>query len=132
MSKVLSSALLIVGVFATTHLVGAGSPPLVEAIKSGNRASALALMAKRVDVNAAEPDGTTALHWAVQQNDLELVTRLIRAGAKVNVKNDFGSTPMSEAAVVASAPLLGALLEAGGDVESPNADGQTALMVVAR
>ena len=39
---------------------------------------------------------------------------------------------MAEAAVVASAPLLEALLEAGADVESPNADGQTALMVVAR
>jgi len=132
MSRVFSSALLVLGVFATTQLVAAGSPPLVEAIKSGNRASALALMAKRVDVNAAEPDGTTALHWAVQQNDIDLVTRLIRAGAKVNVKNDFGSTPMSEAAVVGSAPLLGALLEAGADVESPNADDQTALMVVAR
>ena len=83
-------------------------------------------------MNAPEPDGTTALHWAVQQNDVELVTRLIRAGAKVNVKNDFGSTPMAEAAVVANAALLGALLEAGADVESPNADGQTALMVVAR
>ena len=104
------------------------APPLVEAVKSGNREAALALVAKRVDVNAAEPDGTTALHWAVQRNDLDLVTRLIRAGAKVNVKNDFGSTPMSEAAIVASAPLLEALLEAGADVESPNADGQTALM----
>jgi ankyrin repeat protein len=59
-----------------------------------------------VDVNAPEPDGTTALHWAVQRNDIDLVTRLIRAGAKVNVKNDFGSTPMAEAAVVGSAALL--------------------------
>lgn len=106
--------------------------PLVDAIKSGDRDAALALIAQRVDVNVPEADGTTALHWAVQRNDLELVTRLIRAGAKVNVKNDYGSTPMSEAAVVASAPLLEALIEAGADVESPNADGQTALMVVAR
>jgi len=85
-----------------------------------------------VDVNAPEADGTTALHWAVQRNDVELVTRLIRAGARVNAKNDYGSTPMSEAAIVASAPLLEALIEAGADVESANADGQTALMVVAR
>jgi len=129
-------ALLVLGAAEAAPLRAAappaGSPPLVEAIKSGDRASALALLTKRVDVNAPEPDGTTALHWAVQQNDLDLVTRLIRAGAKVNVKNDFGSTPMAEAAVVANAALLGALLEAGADVESPNADGQTALMVVAR
>jgi ankyrin len=105
---------------------------LVDAVKSGNREAALKLITQRVDVNAPEPDGTTALHWAVQRNDLDLVTRLIRAGATVNTKNDYGSTPMSEAAIVASAPLLAALLEAGADVESPNADGQTALMIVAR
>jgi ankyrin repeat protein len=110
----------------------ASTTPLIEAVKSGDREAAMALLAQRVDVNVMEADGTTALHWAVQRNDLELVTRLIRAGAQVNTKNDYGSTPMSEAAIVASAPMLEALLEAGADVESPNADGQTALMVVAR
>ena len=40
--------------------------------------------ATQVDVNAVEADGTTALHWAVRQNDLELVDRLLRAGADVN------------------------------------------------
>ena len=39
---------------------------------------------------------------------------------------------MSEAAVLADAVLLGALVEGGASVESPNADGQTALMIVAR
>ena len=89
-------------------------------------------MAKGADVNAPEPDGTTALHWAVQRNDVDLVSRLLRAGAKVNVKNSFGVSPMSEAALTANPALLDRLLAAGADVESPNADGQTALMVVAR
>ena len=106
--------------------------PLVDAVKSGDRTAAMAMLDKRVDVNAAEADGTTALHWAVQRGDLDLVQRLIRAGANVKAKNDYGSTPMSEAAVLARAPILEALLKAGADVESPNADGQTALMVVAR
>ena len=60
------------------------------------------------------------------------VQRLIRQGANVNAKNDYGATPMSEAAVTGNAALLEALLKAGADAESPNADGQTALMVVAR
>src|SRR5687768_559584 len=106
--------------------------PLVDAAKAGDRAAAFALIDQRVDVNAAEADGTTALHWAVHNNDLELVQRLIRAGADVKAKNDYGATPMSEAAVVANAALIDALLTGGADVESPNADGQTALMVVAR
>jgi len=106
--------------------------PLVDAVKAGDKATALALIDKRVDVNAPEADGTTALHWAVHQNDLELAERLIRAGAKVNAKNDYGATPMSEAAVTGTAAIIETLLKAGADVESPNPDGQTALMVVAR
>src|SRR5437868_5911234 len=109
-----------------------GGAPLVDAVKEGNRAAAVALIDKRADVNTAEPDGTTALHWAAHNGYLELVDRLIKAGAKVNAKNDYGATPMSEAAVAASADLIERLLKAGADVESPNADGQTALMVVAR
>ena len=72
--------------------------PLVDAVKSGDKAAALALIERRADVNAPEADGTTALHWAVHQNDLDLAARLLRAGAKVNAKNDYGATPMSEAA----------------------------------
>ena len=109
-----------------------GATPLVDAVKSGDKAAALALIERRADVNVPEADGTTALHWAVHQNDLDLAERLLRAGAKVNVKNDYGSTPMSEAAVTGNAAMIEKLLKAGADVESPNADGQTALMVVAR
>ncbi len=113
-------------------LLLASAAPLVDAVKSGDRAAALALIDRRADVNVAESDGTTPLHWAVHQNDLDLVDRLIRAGANVKAANDYGVTPMSEAAVVGNAALIDRLLKAGADVESPNADGQTALMVLAR
>jgi uncharacterized protein len=110
----------------------AAAAPLVNAVKSGDRAAAMTLIAQRADVNAPEVDGTTPLHWAVHHGDLELTQRLIRAGAKVNVKNAYGATPMAEAAILGRADLLETLLKAGADVDSPNADGQTALMVVAR
>lgn len=112
----------------------AGPPPatVVNAVKAGDKAAAVALIQQRADVNAPEPDGTTALHWAVHHHDLDLVDRLLRAGANVNARNEFGATPMSEAAVLADATLIERLLRAGADVESPGADGQTALMIVAR
>jgi ankyrin repeat protein len=105
---------------------------LVEAVKSGDRVAALALIAAKVDVNTPEVDGTTPLHWAVHRGDVELVQQLIRSGARAEVKNNYGVTPLSEAAVAANTTALKLLLEAGANVNSANADGQTALMVIAR
>ena len=119
-------------VFVVHSVLLTAAAPLIDAVKAGDKTAAIALIEKRVDVNAPEPDGTTALHWAAHNGDVDLVQRLIRAGANVKAANAFGATPMSEAAVLADPALLGALLEAGASVESPNADGQTALMVVAR
>ena len=54
----------------------------------------------RPDVNEKTSDGTSALHWAVYRNDVSLIDRLLALGADVNARNDYGSTPLSEAAVV--------------------------------
>ncbi len=85
-----------------------------------------------VDVNARGPDGSTALHWAVYFDDDVLVERLLAAGATIDVSNEFGSTPMAEAATSGNPAVLKALLDAGADPDTPGADGQTPLMVVAR
>jgi serine/threonine-protein phosphatase 6 regulatory ankyrin repeat subunit B len=128
----LPAAVMAIAVLCATALAAAAVAPLVDAVKSRDRAAALKLIDQRVDVNSAEPDGTTALHWAVHQDDVELADRLIKAGARVNAANDYGSTPMSEAAMIGNAAMIDRLLKAGANVESPNADGQTALMIVAR
>lgn len=120
--------------FAELASASAGDE-LLRAVREQDRSAALAQLkdpASRAAVAAMESDGTTALHWAVHHGDAELVTALIRRGADVRRANDYGATPMSEAAVTADEPILRALLKAGADVESRNAEGQTALMVVAR
>ncbi len=114
---------------AGTALAGVSLPQLVE---SQNRAEALRMIAAGADVNERSADGSTALHWAAHQSDLELVTLLLERGADASVRNDFGMTAIAAAAVEGDYGVIKALVEAGADVESPNAEGQTVLMVVAR
>lgn len=109
-------------------------PPLVSAARNRDAARAIELLSAhpQVDANQRAKDGTTALHWAVYNNDVALVDRLLAAGANPNVRNDYNSMPLSEAAVTGNADVIRKLLKAGAAVEGANADGQTALMVVAR
>jgi ankyrin repeat protein len=123
--------LLVLGAAATASAASLDLQ-LVEAARANNHAAAVALLAQKVNVNAAEPDGTTALHWAIHNNDVDLVRRLIRAGGDVKAKNQYGATPLSEAAIVGDTAILNDLIEGGADVDAVNAEGQTALMAVAR
>src|SRR6266566_724912 len=96
-------------------LMGAGNvarSPIVDAAKNGEKDSLRALIQKKADVSAAEPDGATALHWASYRDDVESADLLIRAGAKVNAANDLGVTPLWTASLNGSAAMVQRLLEA--------------------
>src|SRR6185436_9227651 len=90
------------------------------------------LVRSKADVNAADPDGTSALHWAVQVNDLELVNMLIRAGANVKAANRYGIQPLSLAAQNGSVSVIDALLKAGADAKSRTSAGEPVIMTAAR
>jgi uncharacterized protein len=92
-----------------------------------------ALVQRKVDVNAAQPDGTTALHWAVVWNNEDAVKLLLRAGADAKARNRYGATPLSEAVTAGSAAMVDALLQAGADPKTlTTEDGETVLMTAAR
>jgi ankyrin repeat protein len=80
--------------------------PLADAIESGRRAAVLELLEQGADVNAAQGDGTTPLHWAAYQLDTELVERLIDRGARASTANRFGASPLGEAAKAANAEIV--------------------------
>jgi serine/threonine-protein phosphatase 6 regulatory ankyrin repeat subunit B len=127
-----TSALLLAMAGSLTAGAALAASELADLIQNGRRQEALALIDAGVDVDAAQGDDTTALHWAVYKLDVPLVQRLLESGANAAAANRYGSTPLSEAVKAAHAGLVEMLLEAGADPESPNGDGQTALMLAAR
>jgi ankyrin repeat protein len=112
--------------------VGENAISLADRIQRGDRASALAMIARGVDVNQTQPDGTTPLHWAVYRVDRELVAALLKKGARAQAVNKYGASPLAEAVRIANLEMTGMLLEAGADANVANEDGQTALMLAAR
>src|SRR5262245_23166139 len=96
-------------------LMAPGASDVADAVMNKNAAAARALIQQKADVNAPQPDGTTALHWAVRWDDLETASALIQAGANAKAPNRTGATPMFLAAVNGSAPMIEALIKAGAD-----------------
>jgi len=123
---------LVVPFLAVASLrAAAAEVPLIEAVKKADTTAVRAQLQRHADVNAAEADGLTALHWAARRNDLETATLLIRAGANVKAANRFGVTPLALACTTATAPMIELLLKAGADPNSTSGDGETALMTAA-
>ena len=112
-------------------LIAEAASPLIEAVKRQDGAAVRQLLTQRVDVNAADADGSTALHWAVQRNDGTLVRQLLAAGARASAATRYNVTPLHLACVNGRTPIIEQLIAAGVDVNAPALDGQTALMTAA-
>ena len=110
----------------------AGKSPIADAAAKGDRAAVRTLIQQKADVNAPQPDGATALHWAVYREDAELVDVLLRAGADVKVVNREGVTPLMMASLYGDAAIIDRLLKAGADAKSRGTNGETMLMFAAR
>jgi len=125
----LSTSVALTGI---AYSAGAGADA-ANAAESRDTDTLKALVKQRVDVNAAQPDGTTALHWAAHWNDAETVSLLLRAGANAKAANRYGATPLSEAVVSGNAAMIEALLNAGASPKTlTTEDGETVLMTASR
>ena len=93
--------------------MAADSPAGRRCARSGNRASVRAIDRARGDVNQAQADGMTALHWAVYHDDLETAKLLVDARADVKTVNRYGVTPLSLACTNGNAAIVELLLDAG-------------------
>jgi uncharacterized protein len=118
----------------TVGSVGAASGDLrlVEAARDGDEAAVRTLLEARTDVNEAQPDGVTALHWAAQRDDLAMAELLLQRGAKVDAANDYGITSLSLACTNGSAVMVERLLKAGANPNATQQSGETVLMTCSR
>lgn len=105
---------------------------IADAVEQRDTAAVRSLLKKRVDVNAPQPDGATAMHWASYWDDLDVATLLIGAGADANARNELGVTPLSLACTNGSAAMVTRLVTAGADPNLALPMGETALMTCAR
>ncbi len=124
-------ALLVLGIAAPSAALGVSSP-IADAVEKGDRAGIRSLLEQRVNVNAAQADGMTALHWAAYLDDVEIARRLVEAGASMDVKTRYGVTPLSLACRNGNGDLVELLLASGADANSCLRGGETALMTAAR
>jgi ankyrin repeat protein len=121
-----------IGAVALSYTLSAAAGTVADAAMTGDRAAVLAMLKQGADVNAAQGDGVTALHWAARRGDAELASTLLVAGANAKAATRFGSyTPLHLAAERGSAPVVAALIKAGGDVNARTSTGTTPLMFAA-
>jgi ankyrin repeat protein len=112
---------------------GAAGSEVADAAMKKNREAVRTLLQRKANPNAPQIDGTTALHWAVRVDDLELAEMLIVAGANVSAATREGVTPLQLAAMNGNAAMLGKLIRAGANPNAPLTQyGDTALMMAAR
>ena len=105
---------------------------IAAAAQSGELEQVRALLKKGLDVNEAQGDGTTALHWAAIKGDAELAQMLIFAGANVRATTRIGAyTPLYLAAKGGHSGVVAALLTAGADAKAVTSNGTTPLMIAA-
>ena len=105
---------------------------LVEAVKAGDEDAVRTYLAQGGNANAASPEGTTALMWAIDGQNPALAQLLIESGAGIFSVNRYGITALHLAARVGDAATTRLLLAAGADANASLPEGETVLMAAAK
>ncbi len=128
----LAAGLLATPAGAVAEAASGDGRALIAAVRGQDVEASRVLIDRGVEVDAVQPDGATALHWAAYHDAVELVDLLIDAGAAVDAANDYGVTPLGLACDNAAAATVARLLAAGGDPNRARGTGETPVMTCAR
>ena len=109
LSVVGAVCLLLLAAVAAPGSVSVESP-VADAAMRGDVDTVAGLLREGADVNAAQGDGMTALHWAAANGDAGLMEILLYAGANLDPTTRLGGyTPLHLAAKEAQAETVGML-----------------------
>ena len=121
MKRRLLAGVSVASALCMTALLSAApaSMTVAEAARRGDRDAVRTLLKEGADVSGAHGDGMTALHWAADHGDAELVEMLVYAGANVAAVTRIGQyTPLHLASKAGHAAVVTALLKAGAAVDA--------------
>jgi ankyrin repeat protein len=104
---------------------------VLDAVKRRDQKAFASLIRAKADLNAAQPDGATALAWAVHLGQRQMAEALLDAGANANTIDEYGETPLTLAAANGDGVLVQRLLKAGAKANATRWNGETALMIAA-
>ena len=98
--------------------------PVADAVMRGDSSQLRLLIKQGLDVNTAQSDGMTALHWAASRGDTSAVRMLVAAGARIETQTRNGNyTPLHLAARAGKANATRVLLASGANVNAPTTTG---------
>src|SRR5262249_13680611 len=100
------------------------APRLIDAGNRRDDKAFTALLRPKADINAAAPDGATALAWAAHLGERRMADALLDAGAAANTADEYGESPVTLAAANGDAALVARLLKAGADAGVARRNGQ--------
>ena len=129
----LVAAAILAGSRGLVRAAAANDTALVAAAQAGDLSRVNALLRRDPAAgNQTGTDGTTALHHAVNRDDLPMVDALIEAGADVATRNRYGFPAATLAAINGNGAIMRRLLAAGADPNASVPGGETVLMTAAR
>ena len=126
-SQILTWSLLLI-----SSVVAAADISVPDAAERNDLKLLKSLLEAKNDVNVAQLDGTTALHWAAYHDNVTAAALLLKSKADADAKNRYNVTPLSLACTNGNATLVEMLLQAGANAAATLDGGETALMTAAR
>src|SRR5262249_28780111 len=122
----ISTGLLAITCLTVLIMAASGDTRVVDAARNNDKDTGRALLKQAADVNAAQGDGMTALHWAALKGNADIAEMLIYAGANLKATTRLGGyTPLYMAAKSGNAAVIDRMLKAGADAKAAALDGIT-------